>query len=143
MWRTRYNLPSSVLRRGEKLKQKAIACPMSQIQEATLSTAPMLGSRKAISSHKLKLCLKLHLQTCQGFGALHALKLDPASSCLVRRQTQAIFNDKQTLMNFKACLVLAFIDHKIIWLLPAHADGPVRQPQECTGSRHCQDPVQK
>lgn len=42
-------------------------------------------------------------------------------------------------MNFGACLVLAFIDHKIIWLLPAQADRPVRQPQVFTGIRHCQD----
>lgn len=100
----------------------------------------MLSSQKTISSHKLKLCLKVHLQTGQGFGAPHALKLGPANSCLVRRQTtQTIFNDKQTLMNFGACLVLAFIDHKIIWLLPAHAHRPVRQPQVFTGIRHCQD----
>lgn len=37
-------------------------------------------------------------------------------------------------MNFGACLVLAFIDHKIIWLLPAHADSPMRQPQVFTVS---------
>lgn len=66
----------------------------------------------------------------QSLRALHALKLGPAHGCLVRRQTtQAICNDKQTLMNFRACLVLAFMDHKIIWLLPAHADSPMRQPQ--------------
>lgn len=124
---------------------------MSRSQEITLSTkesgpesmAPMLRSKKKkkkISSHKLKLCLKLHLQTGQGFGALRALKLGPASSCLVRRQTaQTIFNDKQTLMNFRACLVLAFIDHKMIWLLPVHADRRVRQSHLITGIMHCQD----
>lgn len=28
--------------------------------------------------------------------------------------------------------MLAFMDHKIIWLLPAHADSPMRQPQVFT-----------
>lgn len=71
-----------------------------------------------IFSHKLKACFKLSFLKSQGFTALHAPEVGPCLSArLVRKQTtQAICNDRQILMNFGACLVLAFMDHKIIWL---------------------------
>lgn len=75
--------------------------------------------KETISCHKLLLCFK----PCFPGGPWpqgppHLVAGPCPAARLVRKQTtQAISNDKQTLMNFGACLVLAFMDCKIIWLL--------------------------
>lgn len=74
--------------------------------------------RETISSHKLNVCFKLPFPKSQGFGALPALVGPCLSASLVGGQTPQTFvmTSKQTLMNFGARLVLAFMDRKIIWL---------------------------
>lgn len=75
--------------------------------------------RETISSHKLNVCSKLPFPKSQGFGALHAPAGPCLSASLVRGQTTqtSVMMSKQTLMNFGARLVLAFMGHKIIRLL--------------------------
>lgn len=75
--------------------------------------------RETISSHKLNVCSKLPFPESQGFGALHAPAGPCLSASLVGGQTTqtSVMMSKQTLMNFGARLVLAFMGHKIIRLL--------------------------
>lgn len=99
--------------------------------------------RETISSHKLNVCSKLPFPESQGFGALHAPAGPCLSASLVGRQTTqtSVMMSKQTLMNFGARLVLAFMGHKNHPAASPRADMPARQPRAFTGRKGPPGPV--